>query len=85
MVRQYAVFNAVFLPLICGGRGDSRGNVPVMDEQPAARVALSMQVFAQAGRAATSPSMEPVWAATEATKARMTAWENCILKIWFFG
>lgn len=55
-------------------------------EQPAARVALSRQVLAQAGRAATSPAMVPVvWAAAEAMKARTRAWENCMVAVWLFG
>lgn len=73
-----------FCPSFVAGDVTQGGNEPVTDEQPAARVAVSMHFFAQAGRAATSPSMEPVCAATEATKARMTAWENCILKVWFW-
>lgn len=56
-----------------------------MDLHPAASVALSRHVFAQAGRAATSPSMVPVWAVAVAMKARMRAWEKCILVVWFGG
>jgi hypothetical protein len=49
--------------------------------QPAARVALSRHVFAQAEMAATSPSMEPVCATAEAMKARTRAWENCMVAV----
>lgn len=74
-----------YVPLVLYERGDFGGgtkNEPVTVLQPASRVALSMQVFAQAGMAATSPSMVPVvWAATEATKARTRAWEKCILRV----